>query len=72
MAQRLLEAGADVNELVEDDNGIMCTPLYYACGYGHLDTVRLLLQHGAEVDTANSKGFTPLHREREGGIMKNR
>ena len=60
-AQRLLDARADVNGFVKADNGMICTPLYFACRYGHLDTVRLLLQHGAEVDTVNNQGATPLH-----------
>ena len=37
------------------------TPLHTACLHGHLDTVRLLLQHGADVDARDTKGNTVLH-----------
>uniref|UniRef100_A0A1B0FID0 Uncharacterized protein n=1 Tax=Glossina morsitans morsitans TaxID=37546 RepID=A0A1B0FID0_GLOMM len=37
------------------------TPLHYAAACGHLECVRILLEHGAEVNTTDSKGYTPLH-----------
>ncbi|KAL9928422.1 uncharacterized protein ACN427_005851 isoform 1-T1 [Glossina fuscipes fuscipes] len=37
------------------------TPLHYAAACGHLECVRLLLEHGAAVNTTDSKGYTPLH-----------
>ena len=36
-------------------------PLHIACGNGHVDAARLLLDKGAEVDRANQNGTTPLH-----------
>ena len=35
--------------------------LLVACWTGHVDTVRLVLNEGAEVDRANQNGVTPLH-----------
>ncbi len=36
------------------------TPLFVACGKGHVDAARRLLDEGAEVDRANKYGATPL------------
>lgn len=36
------------------------TPLYGAARGGHLETVRMLLSWGAEVDVSDDDGFTPL------------
>ena len=33
----------------------------YACGYGHLDVVRFLLEQGVEPDVRNDGGETGLH-----------
>ena len=38
------------------------TPLHIALSHIHDQVVTLLLQHGAEVNKANSNGDTPLHR----------
>uniref|UniRef100_A0A670ZBX9 Tonsoku-like protein n=1 Tax=Pseudonaja textilis TaxID=8673 RepID=A0A670ZBX9_PSETE len=40
------------------------TPLHEACNHGHLETVRLLLDHGASIDDPGGpgcEGITPLH-----------
>jgi Arf-GAP/coiled-coil/ANK repeat/PH domain-containing protein len=38
-----------------------CNLLHIACQIGDLSLVELLLQHGAQVDVADSLGRTPLH-----------
>ena len=38
-----------------------CNLLHIACQIGELSLVELLLQHGAQVDVADSLGRTPLH-----------
>ena len=38
----------------------MTSPIHYATGHGHIDAVRLLLEHGANVNSLNG-GTTPLH-----------
>ncbi|KAL4989608.1 ankyrin repeat-containing domain protein [Aspergillus falconensis] len=37
------------------------TPLFYACRLGHLQSVSILLQAGADVHIADKNGETPLH-----------
>lgn len=37
------------------------TPLHHAAWHGHVDVVRLLLQHGARPQAQNADGSTPLH-----------
>lgn len=44
---------------LRDANGF--TPLLHACAEGHVEVVRLLLDHGAATDIANFDGETPLH-----------
>jgi len=36
------------------------TPLQVACACGYVDIVYLLLQHGAHIDTTDSRGWSPL------------
>ena len=55
-AQKLLAAGADVNEA--DDGG--WTPLFNAAHHGHAALVRLLLSHGARIDYLHHNGETAL------------
>jgi ankyrin repeat protein len=57
IAGELLKRGADV-----DHRGWMGgTPLHWAAGYGHADTVDLLLRHGADVQATDEEGKkTPL------------
>jgi len=54
----LIKQGVNVNGTV--NNGM--TPLYIACHNGHVDVARMLLDKGAEVDRAETRGgWTPLH-----------
>ena len=43
------------------DEANACAPLHWAAYGGHVDCVRLLLAHGAEVEAAARDGCTPLH-----------
>jgi ankyrin repeat protein len=55
-AEERLAAGDDPN--LGDQRGF--TPLHLAAQEGSLETARLLLDHGAEVDPVNTFGNTPL------------
>jgi hypothetical protein len=61
---RLLDAGAEVDALAvardADGDMALCSPLVEAATLGHLDAVRLLLDHGADPSLAVSYGTTPL------------
>ena len=52
-ARRLIARGADVNKTG-------WTPLHYAASGGHLDMIRLLLEHHAYIDAESPNGSTPL------------
>ncbi|KAM9831750.1 cyclin-dependent kinase 4 inhibitor C [Neosynchiropus ocellatus] len=63
----LLFAGANPNR---PDPGLGHTVLHDAARGGFLDTVRLLLDHGAEVNVRDRLGNLPLHlAAREGHMM---
>jgi ankyrin repeat protein len=55
----LLTNGANINEVNADG----CTPLYEAYAVARLDIVKLLIEHGADVNIKNNEdGFSLLHR----------
>jgi hypothetical protein len=55
VVQLLLERGVDVNARAKDG----CTALHEASAYGTPEIVRLLLEHGANVEMKNNNGRTP-------------
>jgi ankyrin repeat protein len=57
VAQLLFDCGADVNICRKDH----WTPLHIASYFGNSEIVRLLIDHGAEVDAVDDFGKTPLH-----------
>jgi hypothetical protein len=56
VAERLVEAGADVNAGVDSD----WTPLHHAAWRNHIAAVTWLLRQGADKTTVNQYGSTPL------------
>ena len=55
--KKLLDEGVDVNTKFRYN----ATALFYACDHGHVDVVKVLLDHGAEMDVKDTfYGFTPL------------
>ena len=63
----LLGAGAAVDMIVEED----CTVLYYAAWFSRPEIVRILLDHGASLDTRNSlSGYTPLEVAQDRGYAE--
>ena len=58
--QAALASNVDVNALNADGQ----TALILAIQNNHVDAVRALLAHGANPNTPNSRGFTPLRAAR--------
>jgi ankyrin repeat protein len=56
IAQRLITAGARVNDICEHGQ----TALYIAAAWCHLDLVQLLIDSGADASIPNTSGQTPL------------
>ncbi len=56
--QVLLQNGASVN--TQDYNND--TPLSWAAMKGNLESIKILLEYNARVDTVNNSGHTPLYR----------
>jgi len=55
LVQAMLQHGAKIS-----GNRFGLTPLHWAASCGHLKTVRVLLDHNADIDTQNWVGQTPL------------
>lgn len=52
----LLRHGAVPYITLRDDG----TPLHYAAVFGYMDIVRLLVKYGADYNSLNKSGYTPL------------
>lgn len=55
----LLELGADLNH-VSLEHGLALTPLHLAAIGGSVETVEMLVEHGAKLDVKGTIGTTPL------------
>lgn len=67
IAKRLLELGADVH-LPTADRGL--TPLHLAAENAGLETVQLLLDAGASIDSRSTSKTTPFYRAARGGSVE--
>jgi ankyrin repeat protein len=56
ICERLLALGADVNAQTDPQK---YAPLHSAAFAGHVETLRLLLEHGADRSLLNYRGETP-------------
>jgi ankyrin repeat protein len=54
----LLRSGSNINA---SNNKSKSTPLHLAARYGKIDKVKVLIKHGARVNSMNADGQTPLH-----------
>jgi ankyrin repeat protein len=63
----LLDAGAEVDAVVEEG----CTVLWYASAFNHPEIVRILLDHGASLETRNILlDQTPLEAAQRRGLRE--
>ncbi|KAF2135963.1 uncharacterized protein K452DRAFT_322730 [Aplosporella prunicola CBS 121167] len=46
------------------------TPLNSAANNGHLETVKLLLEKGADLSVSNNDGWTPLNSAADSGHLE--
>jgi ankyrin repeat protein len=67
LARLLLGNGAEVDEAVSEGLYEGQTPLYVACGNGHVNAARLLLDKGAKVNRATRNGNTPMSIAKKNG-----
>lgn len=65
VAAYLVEQGAAVD--APSHNGQRVRPLHSATAGRHLTIVRLLLEHGADVNARQNSGFVPLHNAAQNG-----
>jgi hypothetical protein len=64
----LIEGGADVSKARAGDGA---TPLYIACGFGHVAIGVILIEGGADVNMARTdNGATPLFNACVGGYVE--
>ena len=68
LARTLIERGADVNAPAE--NTLRVAPLHAAASVGDVETMRLLLDHGADPNASHQLGFTPLHAAAANGNIE--
>src|ERR1043165_3993582 len=59
LARALIERGADVNAHAE--NAQRVAPVHAAASVGDVETMRLLLDRGADPNARQHGGFTPIH-----------
>ena len=57
-AQKLIEAGVDVNETIRGK----FRAIHNATAHNNLEMTKLLIESGADVNAATSIGTTPLHQ----------
>ena len=59
LARALIERGADVSAVAE--NAQRVAPVHAAASVGDVETMRLLLDRGADPNARQHNGFTPIH-----------
>lgn len=64
----MLDSGADINAVSK--NKLLATPLQGAAAAQRIEVARLLLAHGAKVNTRGEGGGSPLHEVAANGQME--
>lgn len=68
LARDLIERGADVNAAARNKQRV--APIHAAAAVGDLDTMRLLLERGADPNARQEQGYTALHEAARKGSME--
>jgi ankyrin repeat protein len=68
VAEALVARGADLN--ARSRNPMQNTPLHAAAAGRNRDAVRVLLEHGAEVNARQHSGWTALHAASQNGDVE--
>ena len=63
IAAFLIDQGADIHAVAR--NAMQIQPLHAAVAGQYADIVRLLIEHGADVNARQQSGFTPLMAARQ-------
>jgi ankyrin repeat protein len=58
-ARYLVFKGAKVDQAIEGNSGIR--PIHLAVARDHVDVVRMLIEHNADINIQHQTGITPLH-----------
>jgi ankyrin repeat protein len=64
----LLDHGADPNVRAREDDGL--APLHRASHSGRIERARLLVEHGASIETEDNYGRTPVDYARAYGSLE--
>lgn len=64
----LLKQKPDVNAVA--NNGLKVQPLHSAAAGNHIGVCKMLIEHGAQVNTRQEGGFTPLHSAGQNGSVE--
>jgi ankyrin repeat protein len=67
VVQKLVEVGGEQGVGEQDEHGV--TPLHHAAGAGHEEVLTVLLSHGAQANSKDGQGKTPLMMASLGGHM---
>jgi ankyrin repeat protein len=68
IAEELLNRGANV--AARSTNPMQNFPLHAAAAGRNMDTIRLLIEHGADVNARQHGGWTPLHAAAQSGDVE--
>lgn len=68
LVKQLLDKGANPN--IASNNQFKVAPIHSACAISHFDIAKLLIEHGADINTKQMHGVTPLHSAAHNGQEK--